>query len=344
MELVPRMCVTYYRLAMAYFRANRRHDAQEALRKLGEAITQPWIVGSLVPLVKEHPMFAQWAAARNLAGRTFRDMIERQRFVPQGSQERTMEEPAASRYPTVVARSLGAVSVAVGGREVSDEAWASMRAKEMFFLLLAHRGGLRKEEAVELLYPELAREKCNSAFHSNLYRVRRALFAESVVRRDGTYLLNPDGMFEWDVTEFEEKIGRAQQMEPGSRERATAFQEAIALYQGPFAEAFFSEWARGIRAKVEQQANESLALLAGYFASRADYESAVLCMERVLRANRYNEEAAFQVARFRAAGGQAAAALEFLDEYRERYEQDLGAVLPPRFGSLRADIAAGKAG
>lgn len=343
MSLLPRLCVTYYRLAMAYFRANRRHDAQEALRKLGETITQPWIVGSLVPLVKEHPMFAQWAAARNVAGRTFRDMIERQRFTQDGADEDAPAEPAG-RFPTVVAKSLGALSVSVGGREVTDEAWSSIRAKEMFFLLLAHRGGLRKEEAVELLYPELAREKCNSAFHSNLYRVRRALFAESVIRRDGTYLLNPDGTFEWDVAQFEGAIGRAQSLDPGSRERATAFQEAIALYQGPFAEAFFSEWARGIRSRVEQQANESLALLAGYFASRADFESAALCMERVLRANRYNEEAAYQIARFRAQGGQATAALAFLDEYRETYESELGAALPARFGNLRAEIAAGKAG
>lgn len=343
MDLLPRLCVTYYRLAMAYFRANRRHDAQEALRKLGETITQPWIVGCLVPLVREHPMFAQWAAARNVAGRTFRDMIERQRFGHDSDGEVAPAEPAG-RFPTVVARSLGALAVAVGGREVTDEAWSSIRAKEMFFLLLAHRGGLRKEEAVEFLYPELAPEKCNSAFHSNLYRVRRALFAESVVRRDGTYLLNPDGAFEWDVAQFEAAIGRAQTLDRGSRERATAFQEAISLYQGPFAEAFFSEWARGIRIRVEQQANESLALLAGYFASRSDYESAVLCMERVLRANRYNEEAAYQVARFRAQGGQATAALAFIDEYRETYESELGAALPARFGTLRAEIAAGKAG
>ena len=67
---------------------------------------------------------------------------------------------------------------------------------------VAKPDGLRKEEAVEQLYPDLEPEKCNSAFHSNLYRVRKALYQESVVKRDGAYVLNPEGEFEWDVAEF----------------------------------------------------------------------------------------------------------------------------------------------
>lgn len=231
----------------------------------------------------------------------------------------------------------------VGGREVHDEQWASARAKEMFFLLLEHKTGIRKEEAVEFLYPDLPREKCNSAFHSNLYRVRKALYQDSVVKKDGIYVLNPEGTFEWDVEEFTSAIERGRQAPAGSRERAEAFQQALELYAGPFAHAFESEWAATRRYELEQQAHESLALLAGYFAGRNDFESAAMCMERVLKANRYNEEAAFELATYRSRAGHTVQALRFIDEYSAEYESELGESLPERFWKLRSDIAAGVA-
>lgn len=343
MDVPPSLASAHYRIAMAHFKANRRAEAQEEVARAAGALKEPWMASALVPLMRENPMFAQWAASRGPAVRVLRDLLERQSF---GVLSPAEEQPAAEsrgRLPRVVARSLGATSVAVGGREVTDEQWASARAKEMFFLLLSHRTGLRKEEAVEYLYPDLPREKCNSAFHSNLYRIRKALYQDSVVKRDGTYLLNPEGQFEWDVEEFESAIERGRCAQAGSKERALAFQEALEKYSGPFAEAFQSEWAAATRARLERDAHESLAMLAAYFASREDYESAAICMERVLRANQYNEEAAYQLARYRSKAGQVVQALSFIDDYGSTYESEFGEQLPERFWRLRADIAAGVA-
>ncbi|MEJ5221553.1 MAG: BTAD domain-containing putative transcriptional regulator, partial [Tepidiforma sp.] len=343
MDVAPFAAAAWYRRAMAQFRLNRRAEAQESLAKCAAAIRQPWMTNVLVPLVRENPMFAQWAASRPAAGRWFRDILERQSFLVSSDAAEPPSEPSAGRFPRVVARSLGRVAVTVGGRQVTDEQWASLRAKELFFLLLAHRGGIRKEQAVEMLYPELPREKCNSAFHSNLYRLRRALYAECVVKQDGAYLLNPEGQFEWDVERFEAALERAHQAAPGSKERALAFQEALELYEGPFAEVFESEWAAARRARLHEQAHSSLAALAGYFAARKDFEAAVLCLERILRSDRFNEEAAYELARYRSRAGQAVQALHFIDQYAELYEQELGEPLPERFYELRAAIAAGVA-
>jgi len=84
-------------------------------------------------------------------------------------------------------------------------------------------------------------------------------------------------------------------------------------------------------------------MLAAYFAGREDYESAAMCMERVLRANQYNEEAAYQVARYRGKAGQTVQALSFIDDYGSTYASEFGEDLPARFWLLRADIAAGVA-
>jgi DNA-binding SARP family transcriptional activator len=344
MEVLPMLAASYYRVAMAQFKAGKRQEAEESLSAAAEALREPWMVSAVAPMVRESPMFAQWAASRKSLGVVFRELLERQSFESAGQSESDAPDAPATLFPPVSARSLGRVSVQVGGREVDDEAWASARAKEMFFLLLSSRDGIRKEEAVERLYPELPREKCNSAFHSNLYRVRRALYQKCVVKgNDGVYQLNPEGTFEWDVEQFETAISRARDAEAGSHERAASLQEALELYSGPFATIFHSEWAESIRARLDDQANESLAALAGFFAGREDFESAAMCMERVLRTNRYNEEAAFQLARYRTRAGHTVQALRFLDDYGHEYASEFGVNLPKRFTQLRAAIAGGVA-
>ena len=220
------------------------------------------------------------------------------------------------------------MQVRVGGREVTDEDWASARARELFYLFLTHPGGLRKEEAVEMLAPEAPSGRANSVFHSNLYRLRRALYQESIVKRHGAYMLNPEGEFESDIAQFEEMVEKASEIAAGSEERADGYQQALALYKGPFAEAFYSEWAATVRQRLAGQADEAFSVLAGYHAGRNEFEDAASCMERVLRGNPYNEEAAFELAKYRLAAGQASAALRFLDDFRRTYEDELGEDLP----------------
>lgn len=332
----------YYRLALCNFRANQRSEAQRALGELEAVLTEPWMAGALLPLLRENPMFAQWVASRNFAGPHFRELLERRALSAFASRELT-ESPKTTRLPRVAARSLGTVHVTVGGRDVTDETWSSLRAKELFFLFLARRDGLRKEEAVEALYPDLEPEKCNSAFHSNLYRVRKALYQESVVKRDGAYVLNPEGEFEWDLTEFEQALERAQRLGPGSEERARQYQRALQIYRGPFAEAFLSEWAETIRRQVEEHALGAYSVLAGYYAGREDYESAATCMEKLLERDRFNEEAAYRLASYHMKAGQPVVALAVIDDYRRTYEQELGEALPQRFTQLRVQIASGTA-
>ncbi|MGH2634472.1 MAG: AfsR/SARP family transcriptional regulator, partial [Tepidiformaceae bacterium] len=239
------------------------------------------------------------------------------------------------------ARSLGHFSVSVGAREVTEEAWSSLRAKELFFLFLANPAGLRKEEAVGMLFPELPPAKCNSAFHSNLYRLRKAIYPESVVKRDNGYVLNPDASFTWDVERFESAIVQAQGLPAGSKERAAAYEEALVLYQGPFAEAFYSEWAGAIRARAAEHSQHALSALAGYYAGRQQFDEAAGCMQRILASDRFNEEAAFLLATYRSGAGETAAALAFIDDYRRSYSREYGEDAPARFGHLRARIAAG---
>ena len=65
--------------------------------------------------------------------------------------------------------------------------WESSVSREMAFLLAANPRGLRRDTIIEMLWPDSEPDKGNSLFHSTLYRVRRALGQDVVVKISGRY-------------------------------------------------------------------------------------------------------------------------------------------------------------
>src|SRR4029079_2004167 len=111
-----------------------------------------------------------------------------------------------------------------------------------------------------------------------------------------------------------------------------------------FATTFYSEWAESLRTREMAKAQGALASLAGYYASRGDFEAASSCMERVLEIDSLDDEAAYQLADYRTRAGQPAAALSILDTFSRSYERELGEPVPERLERLRGRIASGRAG
>jgi DNA-binding SARP family transcriptional activator len=340
-EALGSIITARYGLAAAHFRSRNRAQAQEVLDAMFASLSEPWMVGGLLPAAREDPMFAEWVASRPDAPPAFKAVIASRQHAPLDDSKESSNP--VSLFPPVRAISMGSLSVSVDGRTVPEEVWESARAKELFYLLLANREGVRKEQVLERLFPEISADKCNSNFHSNVYRVRHALYQESVIRQSGAYQLNPAGVFEWDLEEFYSVFEKAKESAAGSDERAALFREAIARYTGPFAEAFYSEWAEVVRARAGSKLLEALAMVAGFHAARGEFEEAAECVARIFDEDRFNDQAAFDLALFRARSGNAAAALNHLDNYRQWYADELGDALPERFQRLRAQIASGVA-
>lgn len=331
-EVLVRQAV--YRKALCAFRAGKRDVAQACLVELGAIMRQPWHAGALSILAREDFLFAQWAAMRDSLPEFARQRLRESTFAacPAGSN-------TYRPFPSVRVESLGELSIFRDGVRIPEEAFASAKAIEFFLLFMARRGGMGKEEVVVELYPDLPASRCNSAFHSNLYRVRKALYPECIVRRGHTYVLNPDGEFSWDVDEFRNAIEAARDAPPGSARRAELFEEAVRRYRGPFATTVHSEWAATLRAALDRAAVEALATLAGFHAARGEFEAAANYLERVLAADPLNDEAVYHLARFRAQAGNPTAALTLIDQFGQLFRQELGDELPERLRRLRQAIA-----
>ncbi len=162
----------------------------------------------------------------------------------------------------------------------------------MFFLLLHSQRSLRKEQIALELWPDLSPKQVNSAFHSTLYRLRRAIDPTVVTRADDGYRVDHSFEISYDADEFDDHTGSAGQETPGSQARADHLTAAVRLYRGRFAEPFDSPWTAGPRHRYEDQHLANLLALATNALRRGEYDQVLALSQSVIDADALNEEAA----------------------------------------------------
>ncbi|MSQ11004.1 MAG: tetratricopeptide repeat protein [Dehalococcoidia bacterium] len=79
------------------------------------------------------------------------------------------QQPAPT--PRLQAFAFGEARVLKDGAVVTSSQWGTAVAREMFFLLLLHPNGLRREQIIASLWPDTALSRATSQFHSTLYRM-----------------------------------------------------------------------------------------------------------------------------------------------------------------------------
>src|SRR3954447_22264951 len=80
---------------------------------------------------------------------------------------------------------LGGFAVAVDGAAVPDSAWRLKKARELVKLLaLAPGHRLHREQAMDVLWPDLGPEAAANNLNQAVYVARRALAADAIEVRD----------------------------------------------------------------------------------------------------------------------------------------------------------------
>ena len=279
----------------------------------------------LVKFSIERPAVAQYASSRKIAGDFYRGLLRRSTPTTTGA----ADTAAGSRAPAqgllaIEVMALGEVEIRMDGRKILDLEWESEKSRELFLLLLSHNRPMRRDEIVAALWPETGGKRATSAFHSSLYRVRRALNAECVVESGGAYALNPAARLSYDVREFERALEMAGATPAGDRAYVDALRTAVDLYRGPFAPSLDSEWADARRLALEERFLEAAAKLADRLILREDYAAAVQVCRRLLECDPYNEAACYKLMQAHAAAGDCEAAFYAYRRYSEALDRDIG--------------------
>ncbi|MEE8370194.1 MAG: tetratricopeptide repeat protein, partial [Dehalococcoidia bacterium] len=231
-----------FHLAGVLFSLKRKRLALEGLEVVARLVQDMGYDHFLTVEAARNPLLVQYAAANKIADGYFGQLLKMTKAAPGArAEDSEAESQPESAGTTVQAYGFGNLRVELAGREITDLEWRSEKSKEMFFFFLCNRRPLRREEIVAALWPDLPDEKTGSAFHSNLYRLRQALYPDCIAKDSGRYILDPRGRFSFDVADFQQALQEADSLPKGGPEALALQEKALRSYKGAFAADFYSE-------------------------------------------------------------------------------------------------------
>ncbi|MDO8614369.1 MAG: tetratricopeptide repeat protein [Dehalococcoidia bacterium] len=337
------LAVAYFHQAGVYFSLKRKRLALECLELAAKLVQELGYDHFLRVEAARAPLLVQYAAANKIAGGYFDRLLKALKSArtaaPSAGEGQAAAEGAGT---TVYAYGFGNLRVEMDGREITDLEWRSEKGKEMFFFFLCNRRPLRKEEIVTALWPDLPEDKTTSAFHSNMYRLRKALYQDVIAKDSGRYILDPNARFSFDVEEFQGALGQAEAATKAGENPIPMLDKALELHKGPFAPDFYTEWAETLRWQMEEQHMSLLTTLAASYNQSGDLKrSAELC-QKILEVDEYNEAAWYRLMSSYIQSGQVEAAKFCYNRYAQIIAADEGADEVAEFEEVCREIAAGK--
>ena len=311
--------LTRLRLAGACLMEHRLEEAHELVARLPDLTAR---VGGLSFLFDEA---RQQSIAVNLLAldESLAPFVsELRRQVRQAGQS-SGREIGRDEGGSVEVRTLGVTSVVVSGKMVQDSAWRSDRAREMLVLLLWRGKPMGKEEIAVTLWPEIEPHRVNSAFHSTLFRLRRAIDSGSLVVRtgDGLYALDPARAIHLDARDFADSVDEAIADRDSAAEKLRA---ALTWYLGPFLQGADAAWATEVRSLLESKYIAALLELARDASVSRSPLVALECSRRILECDPFNEMAMRLQLVALAELGRAGAVDSAYRRYAQLVEEEIG--------------------
>lgn len=226
------------------------------------------------------------------------------------------------------------------GEAIPSTVWRSSRAKALFFYIL-DRGKVRKEAIGLDFWPEFSPSKISSNFHATLWRVRQALgFKDAVVFEDEYYSLHPSIRVWYDVAEFEGTLKQAASSDLSETQRQELLRQAARIYQGPYLQDVFMDWAEVRREELRSKHLESLVLLAEFEIGAKHFREAKEIYEKIIAADPYRDEAHLALMKCLVASGAASAAVSHFKQYKKVLHRDLNSEPLPSLEAYYAEISA----
>jgi ATP/maltotriose-dependent transcriptional regulator MalT len=250
------------------------------------------------------------------------------------AQRRSKPEPVVETKPepSLIIHGLGQPWVELDGERVQ---WATVQSRDLFFCLLQHEQGLRKEELGEIFWPEHTPVKLDNIFRSTVYRLRRALYRDSVVFEDGVYRFNRDSDYRYDVETFEQFLNEAGL---GSREEPKLIEEAIALYEDDYLEGIYGEWCELERERLRGRYMTAQQALARLYTDRRNLTRAVEMYQQILAQDPFREAAHRGLMQCYYRQGDRAAAIRQYQVCAEVLREELGLSPSPETEALYVEI------
>jgi len=238
-----------------------------------------------------------------------------------------------SHEPKLRILALGSPRVELDGESVQ---WTTVQSRDLFFCLVQHQG-LRKEEIGQMFWPDHPPRRLDGIFRSTLYRLRRALYRDSVIFEDGLYRFDREGDYWLDVEAFEQLLDRAKQV-AAPDEKLGLLKEALALYKADYLDGLYADWCALERERLRERHLSALEMLAGLYAGRGNLQRAIEQYQHLVTEDPYREPAHRELMRCQYRLGDRVAAIKQYQSCVEVLREDLGLSPMPETEALYLQI------
>jgi DNA-binding SARP family transcriptional activator len=255
------------------------------------------------------------------------------------------EAPTGERPEAVRIWLLGGFRVSVGSRALEERQWHLRKEAALVKLLaLAPDHRLHREQAMDLLWPELGKKAASNNLRQALHGARRILASDPsmgsryLASEDESLVLCPGRPLWVDVEAFEEAAATARHTRTPA-----SYQAAIHLYAGDLLpEDRYEEWAEVRRQELRRMFISLLVELAGHYEERREYSVGIEALERTVSEEPTNEEAHAGLMRLYALSGRQGEAIAQYERLREALSGHLGTEPVAATRRQRDEIATGR--
>ena len=261
------------------------------------------------------------------------------------SRETVAQAPPLSLY------AFGKFRVFSGGNEVHDKLWKTRKSKYIFAYLATQSGkDVGDEKIMDTFWPDNPPEKARQSLYAALSHMRTALESGGeagetervVLARKGFYKFNEDRPWFFDVMEFEKLYDQGQaRMRDGREDEAiSTFQKAEALYQGPFMEGYYADWAVYLKENLEIKFTEILETMMEHFFAKERYEVACDYANRLLQIDNCHQEAHITLMTSYVEQGKPAQAIRQYQACSQVFKDELNLSPPSEMAEMYLEITA----
>lgn len=325
----------YYFLAQVAWRRKRYEEAARYLRALA-ALGKPLGEDQFLMCEGAHAIpLLEFAVERRIARAYFQGTLTR--LGRAAAHAPFSLEATEAAFPLLEVFVLGEGKVLLNGRVVDKTAWQTTTTKELFFFFATHPTGWRKEQIITELWPDSSPGQGNDLFHSSVYRIRRALFPECLVFRNGLYSLNPEAASWLDVDEFERLLSESEEVKTEAS-RIELLQRAVDLYRGDYVQEFYSDWCRVRRQTLQEKYLAAASRLARLYADQGENERAIHLYQAALAKDPLHEESYHELIELHARLGDRSSAIQVYQQCVTVFAAELGMMPPPETTALYQEI------
>ena len=218
-------------------------------------------------------------------------------------------------------------------RPLAADAWTTRRARDILCFIASRRHRRApKDTIIDTFWGETDFAVVEKNFHPTVSHIRKALNSNQplkqnfILYRDGDYQLNPELSYRIDIEEFDrlvtfgENARRARQFE----ESIKAYEQAVALYRGDFAQGSYEPWVDEQRSYYREQYLHLLESLALVAEKQEEWSRSLQLGQQILHEDPFREDIHCVVMRAQVKLGNRGAARDQFEALRRLLDRELG--------------------